>query len=222
MAPIQVITGTLEQNQPHQEWDGKLGAQLLGIQLTPTEITPGTDHLEAIQKPPHHPLSTKFSYSWTCVTCFSLTSKTMSKLCQTSTLCQEGEPLKVFHKLWSYLCSAPVLDYPMKNSPFNLITDASLGDDKCTEDWGPYSPRLTGRENTPSSPTSAGRSWAGEKFHTVPAWDAGHHKGYVTFCYPPLGMPSYPLHWPLTLGKAQASANQNSQLTTRSHAMLQF
>ena len=40
------------------------------------------------------------------------------------------EALTAFQELQTYLCSEPVVDYPRKDPPYALITDASLGDDK--------------------------------------------------------------------------------------------
>jgi hypothetical protein len=37
--------------------------------------------------------------------------------------------LQAFQELRSYLCSEPVDDYPCKDHPYNLITDASFEDD---------------------------------------------------------------------------------------------
>jgi hypothetical protein len=47
----------------------------------------------------------------------------------------EGRPLPpdaltAFQELQTYLCSEPVVDYPRKDHPYALITDASLGDEK--------------------------------------------------------------------------------------------
>ncbi|EFX61174.1 hypothetical protein DAPPUDRAFT_274479 [Daphnia pulex] len=40
------------------------------------------------------------------------------------------DALKAFRELQSILSSEPVVDYPRKNRPYSLITDAALGDDK--------------------------------------------------------------------------------------------
>ncbi len=40
------------------------------------------------------------------------------------------DALKAFRELQSILCSEPVVDYPRKNRPYSLITDAALGDEK--------------------------------------------------------------------------------------------
>ncbi len=38
--------------------------------------------------------------------------------------------LTTFQELQTYLCSEPIVEYPLQNRPYALIVDASLGDDK--------------------------------------------------------------------------------------------
>jgi hypothetical protein len=38
--------------------------------------------------------------------------------------------LTAFQELQTYLCSEPIVEYPLQNNPYALIVDASLGDDK--------------------------------------------------------------------------------------------
>ncbi len=40
------------------------------------------------------------------------------------------DALTAFQELQTYLCSEPVVDYPRRDRPYALITDASLGDEK--------------------------------------------------------------------------------------------
>jgi len=112
----------------------------LGFRLTPEGIKPGTDKLKAV-KDAKIPSSLKEirQFMGLCnffrnhVKNFSLISGPLTALTKKDSGWRRGElppkALQAFKELQTILCSEPVVDYPRRNRPYSLITDAACGDE---------------------------------------------------------------------------------------------
>ena len=120
---------------------GSKNVSYLGFQLTEEGIKPGIDKLKAVRdaQPPASVQEVRqflglCNFFRTHVRNFAQVSSALTALTRKDCLWKGGplppEALKAFRELQSILVSEPVVDYPRKDKPYGLITDASLGDDK--------------------------------------------------------------------------------------------
>jgi len=120
---------------------GSKSVSYLGFRLTPEGIKPGLDKLKAVGHTlPPTCIREVRQFLGLCnffrahVKKFSIISHPLTVLTRKDCKWKRGtlppEALKSFRELQSILCSEPVIDYPRRNRPYVLITDASFGDDK--------------------------------------------------------------------------------------------
>lgn len=120
---------------------GSQSVSYLGFRLTPEGIKPGLDKLRAVgQTPPPTCIKEVRQFLGLCnffrahVKNFSIVSHPLTSLTKKDCKWKRGplppDALKAFRELQTILCSEPVIDYPRRNRPYVLITDASFGDDK--------------------------------------------------------------------------------------------
>ena len=120
---------------------GSPSVSYLGFRLTPEGIKPGIDKLKAVgQTSPPANVKEVRQFLGLCnffrghVKNFALITHPLTKLTCKESPWKRGplppDALKAFRELQTILCSQPVIDYPRKNRPYVLITDASFGDDK--------------------------------------------------------------------------------------------
>ena len=113
----------------------------LGFRLTPEGIKPGIDKLKAVGqcKPPCTVKEVRqflglCNFFRSHVKNFALVSAPLAYLTKKDVKWRRGElpteALQSFRELQTILCSEPVMDYPRKDRPYCLITDASSGDEK--------------------------------------------------------------------------------------------
>jgi len=120
---------------------GSREVSYLGFRLTPEGIKPGIDKLKAVGqcKPPSTVKEVRqflglCNFFRSHVKNFALVSAPLANLTRKDVKWRRGElppeALTSFRELQSILCSEPVMDYPRRNRPYCLITDASGGDEK--------------------------------------------------------------------------------------------
>jgi hypothetical protein len=120
---------------------GSKDVMYLGFHLTESGIKPGTDKLKAVAltDPPKNVHEIRqflglCNFFRTHVRNFAQISSPLTALTRKDSPWKTGplpeDALKAFRELQSILCSEPVVDYPRKDRPYALITDAALGDDK--------------------------------------------------------------------------------------------
>jgi hypothetical protein len=120
---------------------GSKDVMYLGFHLTEAGIKPGIDKLKAVKEtlPPKNVHEIRqflglCNFFRTHVRNFAQISSPLTALTRKESPWKTGplpdDALKAFRELQSILCSEPVVDYPRKNRPYSLITDAALGDDK--------------------------------------------------------------------------------------------
>ncbi len=113
----------------------------LGFHLTESGIKPGIDKLKAVKAT--LPLKNVHeiqqflglcNFFRTHIRNFAQVSAPLTALTKKDSPWKTGplpaDSLKAFRELQSILCSEPVVDYPRKDQPYSLITNALLGDDK--------------------------------------------------------------------------------------------
>ena len=120
---------------------GSTSVSYLGFRLTPEGIKPGLDKLKAVgSTPPPTCIKEVRQFLGLCnffrahVKNFAFVSHPLTVLTKKDCKWKRGplppKALKAFRELQTILCSQPVIDYPRKNRPYVLITDASFGDEK--------------------------------------------------------------------------------------------
>ena len=120
---------------------GSTNVSYLGFRLTPEGIKPGFDKLQAVGKtPPPTSIREVRQFLGLCnffrahVKNFAFISHPLTSLTKKDCKWKRGplppDAIKAFRELQTILCSEPVIDYPRKNRPYVLITDASFGDEK--------------------------------------------------------------------------------------------
>ena len=120
---------------------GSKDVMYLGFHLTETGIKPGIDKLKAVKEtPPPKNVHEIRQFLGLCnffrthVRNFAQVSAPLTALTKKDSPWKTGplpaDALKAFRELQSILCSEPVVDYPRKDRPYSLITDAALGDEK--------------------------------------------------------------------------------------------
>ena len=120
---------------------GSKDVMYLGFHLTESGIKPGTDKLKAVAltDPPKNVHEIRqflglCNFFRTHVRNFAQISSPLTALTRKDSPWKTGplpeDALKAFRELQSILCSEPVVDYPRRDRPYALITDAALGDDK--------------------------------------------------------------------------------------------
>jgi len=120
---------------------GSTNVSYLGFSLTPEGIIPGADKLKAVGNTlPPTSIREVRQFLGLCnffrahVKNFPLISHPLTALTKKDCKWKRGplppQALKAFRELQTILCSEPVVDYPRKNRPYVLITDASFGDEK--------------------------------------------------------------------------------------------
>ncbi len=120
---------------------GSKDVMYLGFHLTESGIKPGVDKLKAVKDtlPPKNVHEIRqflglCNFFRTHVRNFAQVSAPLTALTKKDSPWKTGplptDGLKAFRELQSILCSEPVVDYPRKDRPYSLITDASLGDEK--------------------------------------------------------------------------------------------
>ena len=120
---------------------GSKDVMYLGFHLTEDGIKPGIDKLKAVKQtlPPKNVHEIRqflglCNFFRTHVRNFAQISSPLTALTKKDSPWKTGplpDPaLTAFRELQSILCSEPVVDYPRRNRPYSLITDAALGDDK--------------------------------------------------------------------------------------------
>ena len=119
---------------------GSKNVSYLGFRLTEEGIKPGTDKLKAVAaaKPPSNVHEIRqflglCNFFRTHVRNFSMIATPLTALTKKDAKWSSGElppdAYKAFRELQTCLCSEPVVDYPRRDRPYALITDAALGDD---------------------------------------------------------------------------------------------
>ena len=119
---------------------GSTNVSYLGFRLTESGIKPGSDKLKAVAaaKPPTNVHEIRqflglCNFFRTHVRNFAQISGQLTALTRKDSPWKKGdlppEALKAFRELQTCLVSEPVVDYPRRNRPYALITDAALGDD---------------------------------------------------------------------------------------------
>jgi hypothetical protein len=118
---------------------GSKDVAYLGFHLTEAGIKPGVDKLKAVASA-HPPANVHeirqflglCNFFRTHVRNFAQVSAPLTALTRKESKWKSGplptDALKSFRELQACLCSEPVVDYPRKNRPYALITDAALGD----------------------------------------------------------------------------------------------
>jgi len=120
---------------------GSREVSYLGFRLTPEGIKPGIDKLKAVGqcKPPSTVKEVRqflglCNFFRSHVKNFAIISAPLANLTRKDVKWRRGElppdALTSFRELQTILCSEPVMDYPRRNRPYCLITDASGGDEK--------------------------------------------------------------------------------------------
>jgi len=120
---------------------GSQEVSYLGFRLTPEGIKPGIDKLKAVGscKPPTTVKEVRqflglCNFFRSHVKNFALVSAPLANLTRKDIKWRRGElppeALSSFRELQTILCSEPIMDYPRKDRPYCLITDAAAGDDK--------------------------------------------------------------------------------------------
>ena len=120
---------------------GSKDVMYLGFHLTESGIKPGVDKLKAVKDtlPPKNVHEIRqflglCNFFRTHVRNFAQVSAPLTALTKKDSPWKTGplpaDGLKAFRELQSILCSEPVVDYPRKDRPYSLITDAALGDEK--------------------------------------------------------------------------------------------
>ena len=120
---------------------GSKDVMYLGFHLTESGIKPGTDKLKAVglTEPPKNVHEIRqflglCNFFRTHVRNFAQVSSPLTALTRKDSPWKTGplpdDALKAFRELQTILCSEPVVDYPRRDRPYALITDAALGDDK--------------------------------------------------------------------------------------------
>ena len=120
---------------------GSKDVSYLGFRLTEEGIKPGSDKLRAVAAagPPANVHEVRqflglCNFFRTHVRNFAQISAPLTKLTRKDCGWKSGslppDSLKAFRELQTCLCSEPVVDYPRRDRPYALITDAALGDDK--------------------------------------------------------------------------------------------
>ena len=120
---------------------GSKDVMYLGFHLTEEGIKPGTDKLKAVAltEPPKNVHEIRqflglCNFFRTHVRNFAQVSSPLTALTRKDSGWKTGplpqEALKAFRELQTILCSEPVVDYPRRDRPYSLITDAALGDEK--------------------------------------------------------------------------------------------
>ena len=120
---------------------GSKDVSYLGFRLTEEGIKPGSDKLKAVAaaKPPTNVHEVRqflglCNFFRTHVRNFAQISAPLTALTRKDCGWKPGpmppESLKAFRELQTCLCSEPVVDYPRRDRPYALITDAALGDEK--------------------------------------------------------------------------------------------
>jgi transposase InsO family protein len=120
---------------------GSKDVMYLGFHLTEAGIKPGIDKLKAVKEtlPPKNVHEIRqflglCNFFRTHVRNFAQISSPLTALTKKDSPWKSGPlpdaALSAFRELQSILCSEPVVDYPRRDRPYSLITDAALGDDK--------------------------------------------------------------------------------------------
>jgi hypothetical protein len=120
---------------------GSKEVSYLGFRLTEQGILSGMDKLKAVKSTPppanvHEVLQFLglCNFFWCHVRNFAQITAPLTALTKKECSWKGGplppDALTAFQELQTYLCSEPVVDYPRKDCPYALITDASLGDEK--------------------------------------------------------------------------------------------
>ena len=120
---------------------GSKDVMYLGFHLTEAGIKPGIDKLKAVKEtlPPKNVHEIRqflglCNFFRTHVRNFAQISAPLTALTRKDSPWKTGplpdDALLAFRELQSILCSEPVVDYPRKDRPYSLITDAALGDEK--------------------------------------------------------------------------------------------
>lgn len=119
---------------------GSTNVSYLGFRLTENGIKPGADKLKAVAstKPPSNIHEIRqflglCNFFRSHVRNFAQVSAPLTALTKKESNWKAGplppEALQAFRELQTSLCSEPVVDYPRRDRPYALITDAALGDD---------------------------------------------------------------------------------------------
>jgi hypothetical protein len=120
---------------------GSKDVMYLGFHLTEDGIKPGIDKLKAVKQtlPPKNVHEIRqflglCNFFRTHVRNFAQISSPLTALTKKDSPWKTGPlpdaALTAFRELQAILCSEPVVDYPRRDRPYSLITDAALGDEK--------------------------------------------------------------------------------------------
>ena len=121
---------------------GSKDVMYLGFHLTENGIKPGVDKLKAVKeaKPPSSVHEVRqflglCNFFRSHVRNFAVIASPLTKLTRKESLWRKGGELPrdaylAFRELQSNLVSEPVVDYPRRDRPYALFTDASFGDDR--------------------------------------------------------------------------------------------
>ena len=121
---------------------GSHDVMYLGFHLTKDGIKPGVDKLKAVKdaKPPSNVHEVRqflglCNFFRSHVRNFATIASPLTKLTRKESLWRKGGELPrdaylAFRELQSILVSEPVVDYPRRDRPYALFTDASFGDDR--------------------------------------------------------------------------------------------
>jgi putative transposase len=121
---------------------GSNDVMYLGFHLTKDGIKPGVDKLKAVRdaKPPANVHEVRqflglCNFFRSHVRNFATIASPLTKLTRKESLWRKGgklprEAYLAFRELQAILVSEPVVDYPRRDRPYALFTDASFGDDR--------------------------------------------------------------------------------------------
>ena len=121
---------------------GSKEVMYLGFHLTENGIKPGVDKLKAVKeaKPPSSVHEVRqflglCNFFRSHVRNFAMIASPLTKLTRKESLWRKGGELPrdaylAFRELQSSLVSEPIVDYPRRDRPYALFTDASFGDDR--------------------------------------------------------------------------------------------
>ena len=121
---------------------GSHDVMYLGFHLTKDGIKPGVDKLKAVKeaKPPANVHEVRqflglCNFFRSHVRNFATIASPLTKLTRKESLWRKGgelprEAYLAFRELQAILVSEPVVDYPRRDRPYALFTDASFGDDR--------------------------------------------------------------------------------------------
>jgi len=214
---------------------GSKDVMYLGFHLTEAGIKPGIDKLKAVKEtlPPKNVHEIRqflglCNFFRTHVRNFAQISSPLTALTRKESPWKTGplpeDALKAFRELQSILCSEPVVDYPRKNRPYSLITDAALGDEKNDGGLGAILTQQNEKGEHCVIAYASRKLQKHEKNYTpfISFRDASGHLGHGTFFDVFNWSAFHTLHRSQANGKIGKSSHSYFSQTTRTNEYIRF